>query len=62
MARGEEDTSTSRVGRRRLAPQESPTASSLIAAIFMEELRFFSQIPADIGLELLDRATVSTVR
>ena len=52
MARGEEETSTSRDERRRGAPQESPTTSSLIAAMSVEELRFFCQVPADISLEL----------
>ena len=41
--------------------RESPTASSLIAAMSMEELRFFCQVPADISLKLLDGATVSTI-
>ena len=52
MARGEEETSTSRDGRRRGAPQESATASSLIVVMSVEELRFFCQVPADISLEL----------
>ena len=41
MARGEEETSTSRAERMRLAPQEPLTTSSLVAAMSMEELRFF---------------------
>ena len=61
MARGEEETSTSRAERRRGDPWESPTTSSLIAAMFVEELRFFCQVPVDISLELLDGAAVSTV-
>ena len=59
MARCEEDTSTSRAGCRRLGPRES--SSSLIAAMSMEELRFFCQVSADIGLKLSDEAAVSTV-
>ena len=61
MARGEEETCTSRARRRRRAPRESPTISSLVAAMFGEELRFFSQVPTDISPELLDIAVVSTV-
>ena len=61
MARGEKDTSTSRVGCRRLAPRELSTASSLVTAMYVEELRFFCQAPADISMELSDDATVSTV-
>ena len=61
MARGHEETSTSRVGRRKGAPWESPTASSLVAAMSVEEMRFFCQVSTDISLELLDGATISTV-
>ena len=61
MVRGEEVTSTSQAGRRRLAPRESPTTSSLVAAMSVEELRFFFQVPANIGLKLLDGAVVSTI-
>ena len=61
MARDQEDTSTSQARRKRRAPQESPIASSLVAAMSVEELRSFCQVPADISLELSDRATVSTV-
>ena len=50
MARGEEETSTSHAKRRRLAPRESPTASSLVATMSMEELRVVFQVPADISL------------
>ena len=60
MARGEEETSTSWVRHRRGATQESPTASILVVAMSVEELRFFCQVPADISLELLDEAIVST--
>ena len=45
MERGEEETSTSRAGCRRGAPRELPTASSLVAAMFVEELRFVCQVP-----------------
>ena len=61
MARGEEVTSTNRAERRRLSPRESPSASSLVVAMSMEELRFFCQVSADISLELLDIAAVSTL-
>ena len=61
MARGQEETSTSQVGRRRGTPRESPIASSLVAAMSVEELRSFCQVPVDISMELSDRATVSTV-
>ena len=61
MARGQEETSTSQAGCKRGTPRESPTASSLVAAMYVEELRSFCQVPADISLELLDGDAVSTV-
>ena len=38
-----------------------PTTSSLVAAMFVEELRLYSQIFAEISLEMLDGAATSTV-
>ena len=61
MVRGEEEISTSRARRKRLAPRESPIASSLVTAMSMEELRFFCQVLVDITLELLNGVVVSTV-
>ena len=62
MVRSQEETSTSQAGRMRGTPQELPTASSLVAAMSIEELRSFCQVPVDISLELSDGAVVSTVR
>ena len=61
MARGEEYSSTNQVGRRRLTPRESPTASSLVTAMSVEELRFFCQVLANIGLKLSDGVAMSIV-
>ena len=61
MAKGVEEISTSRARRRRGAPRESLTASSLVAALSVEELRSFCQVLVDVSLELLDGVTVSTV-
>ena len=61
MARGEEETSTSRARCRRGAPRESPTANNLVAVMSVEELRFFCQVSIDISLESLDKAVVSTI-
>ena len=61
MARGQEETSTSQAGHKRGTPQESPTTSNLIAAMSIEELRSFCQVPSDISLELSDGAAVSIV-
>ena len=46
---------------KRGTPKESPTASNLVFVMFVEELRSFCQVPADISLELLDRVAISTV-
>ena len=46
---------------RRGTPQESPTTSSLVAAMSIEELRSFYQVPDDISLKLSDGAAVSTI-
>ena len=57
MTRGQEETSTSQVGRKRGSSRESPTASSLVASMSMEELRSFYRVPDDISLKLLDGPT-----
>ena len=51
MARGHKEVLTSQVGCRRGTPWETPTASSLVVAMSVEELRLFIQIPAKISLE-----------
>ena len=38
-----------------------PFATSLVAAMSVEELRSFGQVPADISLELLDDLAAPTV-
>ena len=62
MTRGREETSTNQARRKRGTPRESPTASSPVATMSVEELRSFYQVPADINLEFSNGATVSTVR
>ena len=49
------------VGQKTKTPRESPITSSLVAAMSVEELRSFCQVPANISLELSDGAAVSTV-
>ena len=48
MVRGYEEVSNSQVWRRRGTPQETPTANSLVVAMSTEELRLYSQVPAEI--------------
>ena len=50
MARGHEKTSTNQVGCKRGTSRETRTATKLVAAMFVEELRSFSQVPTDIRL------------
>ena len=50
MMRGQEETSTSQVGHRKGSNRESPTASSLMSSMSMEELRSFCRVPDGISL------------
>ena len=61
MARGQEETSTSQARRKRGTTRETLTASNLVATMFVEELRSFSQVPSDISLELPDGAVAPTI-
>ena len=61
MARGQEETSTSQAGRRRRPSRDSPSASSLISSLSMEELRSYCQIPNNINFELSNGPAESTV-
>ena len=61
MTRGQEETSTSQVGRRRGPIRELPFASNLVYSMSMEELRSFFQLPDRISLELLEGSVASTV-
>ena len=54
MAIGQEETSTSQVGRRWGPCRESPSASSIISSLSIDEVRSYCQIPEDIDFELLD--------
>ena len=52
IARGQEETPTNQVGRRRGPNRESPSTSSIISSLSMDEVRSYCQIPEDIGFEL----------
>ena len=60
MARGHEEVLTSQAGRRRGTPWETPTASSLVASMSIEEPRLYGQILTEISMEMSDDATTST--
>ena len=61
MARGQEETSTSQVTRRRGPGREMPSVSSLVSSISMEKLRSYYQIPDSISLELSNGLAASTI-
>ena len=61
MARGQEETSTSQVGRRRGPNRELPFERNLVSSMAMEELRSNFLIPNNISLELSDGPAASTV-
>ena len=62
MARGHEEASTSQAGRKRGIPWETPMVSILVAAMSIEELRSFRQVPAAIRLEVSNGTAASTKR
>ena len=61
MMRGQEETSTSQVWRRKGSSRESPTTSSLMSSMSMEELRSFCRVLDGIILELSNGPARSTV-
>ena len=61
MTKGHEETFTSQAGRKRGTSRETPIVSSLVVAMFVEELRSFNQVPTDIRLEVADGPTTPTI-
>ena len=59
MARGQEETSTS--GRPRGRTQATPSASSIISSLTMEELMAYCEVPDNIDLQLMERTDESTL-
>ena len=62
MLRGQDETSTNQVKRRRGPNRELHTTSSLISSMFVEELRSFFRVLNGISLELSNSLVLSTVR
>ena len=60
MARGQEETSTSQARHKRRLSRDTPSASSIISSLSMEELRSYCQIPNNIDIELPDSPAEST--
>ena len=61
MERGQEEISTSQARSRRGPSQDTPSASSLISYLSMEELRSYYQIPNNIDFEFPDGPAESTI-
>ena len=61
MARGEEEISTSKAGRRRGPVRVARCASHIVSSLTMEELRTYCEIPNDIDLKLMDKMDESTL-
>ena len=61
MVRGHEKTSTSQAGCKRGASQETPTVSSLVAAMSVEELKSFSQVPTNMRFKVEDGTVSPTI-
>ena len=60
LGRGHEET-TNQARRRRGTPRETPTTSSLVATMSVEELRLYNQIPINISLKTSNDAATSTI-
>ena len=61
MARCQEETSTSQVGRRRGPGRDTPSTRSIISSLSMEELRSYCYIPDNIDFELSDGPAESNI-
>ena len=61
MARGQGVTSSSQVGRRRGPTRETPSTSSIISSLMMEELRAYCDVPDNINLTLMGEPDESTM-
>ena len=59
MARGQEETSTS--GRPRGRLRATPSVSSIISSLTMEELMAYCEVPDNIDLPLMERTDESTL-
>ena len=61
MVRGQEETSTSQAGRKKGPTRGTPSTSSIISSLSMEELRAYCEIPDDIDVMLSDGLARNTV-
>ena len=61
MARGQEVTSFSQAGHRRGPTRGTPSLSSIISSLAMEELRAYCDVPDNIDLTLMEEPNESTL-
>ena len=61
MTKGQKETSTSQVGRRRGPGRDKPSTSSIICSLSMEEVGSYCQIPGNIDIELPDGLAEFTI-
>ena len=61
MAKGQEETSTSQAGCNRGPIRGTPSASSIISFLTMEELRAYCDVPDNIDLKLMEEPDESTL-
>ena len=61
MARGQEATSTRQAGRERRPTQGTPSASSIISSLMMEEFRTYYDVHDNIDLKLMEEPDKSTL-
>ena len=61
MTRGEEETSTSQVGRKQGPARRTLSARSIVSSLTMEELRTYCEIPDNIDLKLMEKPDKSTI-
>ena len=61
MVRGQEETSTSQAGRKRGPTRGTPSTSSIISSLSMEELRAYCEIPDDIDIVLSNGSAENTL-
>ena len=61
MARGQEESSTSQAGHKRGPGRDTPSTSSIISSLSMEELKSYFQIPDNIDFELSNGPAESTI-
>ena len=61
MTRGEEETSTSQVGRKQGPTRGTRSASRIVSSLTMEELRTYCVILDNIDLKLMEKPDESTL-